>query len=394
MPANVKVKVVSHGESVTDPLDCRMPIVGPGINQPDPFPGYGGFVGFSSPARLRNGTWLVGFLAGYSHLHGPSPMDYYTEEELAHVRESGYALENYYAPTGARAMFVRSNDEGKTWSKPATLIDTPANDAHPFFLELPTGTILCSFFTAWGCHHRNDPALAYHVRFIRSFDGGFTWEQEPRLLPSPFLAEETEAPMLHLEEGAVLIAVDGDPREGGPQQAAIFRTMDQGDTWELLSIVKAAHELSEPAIAQLPDGRLVMIARPKGAISWSEDCGRTWTQPQSFGIPMYAPSLQVLQDGNLLCLHGSYSPGHGALRAILSPDGGKTWRAPAPDHGFLVDRTYGYGKGMLLPDGSLFISYMSTGGHAPQDARTNCLWSVRLRVRADCAGIDLLPAAR
>ena len=34
------------------------------------------------------------------------------------------------APTGGRAMIIRSTDQGKTWSKPVTLIDTPDDDRH------------------------------------------------------------------------------------------------------------------------------------------------------------------------------------------------------------------------------------------------------------------------
>ena len=44
-----------------------------GVNQPDPFPGYAGFVGWESPIRLKNGEWLVGFNAGYWHASAPTP---------------------------------------------------------------------------------------------------------------------------------------------------------------------------------------------------------------------------------------------------------------------------------------------------------------------------------
>ena len=54
--------------------------------------------------------------------------------------------------------------------------------------------------------------------------------------------------------------------------------------------------------------------------------------------------------------------------------------------------SYGYGKAMELDDGSLFISYISTGGHRADDARANAIWCIRLRVRSDHSGIDLLPA--
>ncbi|HUT30131.1 MAG TPA: hypothetical protein VMX13_10095 [Sedimentisphaerales bacterium] len=34
---------------------------------------------------------------------------------------------------------------------------------------------------------------------------------------------------------------------------------------------------------------------------------------------------------------------------------------------------------------------VSTGGHSPRDAKNNMIWSVRLRVRSDRSGIELLP---
>jgi hypothetical protein len=106
---------------------------------------------------------------------------------------------------------------------------------------------------------------------------------------------------------------------------------------------------------------------------------------------MFEPSLLSLSDGTLLCLHGSY--GAGGQRAIFSTDGGQTWIAPALHHGFAVDSSvYGYGRGTLLPDGSVFMAYIHTGGHAAKDARTEAIWGMRLRVRSDHSGIDLLPA--
>jgi hypothetical protein len=107
---------------------------------------------------------------------------------------------------------------------------------------------------------------------------------------------------------------------------------------------------------------------------------------------MYAPSLYRLRDGTLVCLHGSYAPGHGGLRLIFSTDGGQTWIAPAKDHGFLVDNCYGYGKAMELPDGTLFVVDQASGGHSTADAKTMSLHCLRVRIRADHSGVDLLPA--
>ena len=71
-----QVKVVDGGESKAKPEDCRGTLVGPSVNPPDPFPGWGGFVGWESPIRLKNGTWLVGFNAGYWHASAPTPLHY------------------------------------------------------------------------------------------------------------------------------------------------------------------------------------------------------------------------------------------------------------------------------------------------------------------------------
>ena len=52
-PDRPVVRVVEGGESKARPEDCLATLVGPGMNQPDPFPGYGGFVGWVSPVRLN-----------------------------------------------------------------------------------------------------------------------------------------------------------------------------------------------------------------------------------------------------------------------------------------------------------------------------------------------------
>jgi hypothetical protein len=132
----------------------------------------------------------------------------------------------------------------------------------------------------------------------------------------------------------------------------------------------------------------LITSRPEGAIAWSHDDGQTWTDPVTFGIRMFAPTLLVLRDGTLLCHYGSYN--HHGLRAIFSIDGGHTWVAAGKDRGFLIDRTYGYSRSCLMPDGSAYLAYIGTGGHRRKDAENNMIWSIRLQVRDDHSGIELL----
>lgn len=389
-----EIRVVDQGESQRNAGECRATLVSSSVNPPAAFPGYGGFVGWESPVILNNGDWLVGFNAGYWHASAPTPLHY-----PAKTLEEYYKLglpKGIVAPTGGRALIIRSRDQGKTWSQPATLVDTPADDRHPAFVELRDGTLLCSFFSYMGEPENGNlsqaPELAARVHLIRSFDGGRSWEAKPRRVQTPFLYDETDGPLIRLKDGSVLMAINGRPQSGPPDQAAVLRSTDQGRTWNLLATIQASHDLQEITVAELPDERLVLMARPEGDISWSEDHGHTWTPPVTFGMRMFAPSLYVLRDGTLVCLHGSYAPGHGGLRLIFSTNGGLTWTAPAKDHGFLVDQAYGYGKAAELPDGSLFITYLATGGHRTEDARNNSIRCIRLRVRPDHTGIDLLPA--
>ena len=385
--------VVRNGESALRPEKCRATLIGPGVNQPDPFPGYGGFVGWNSPVRLKNGDWLIGFSAGYWHASPPTPLRY-SAKTLERYHRIGLPM-HVVAPTGGRAMLIRSTDAGKTWSKPATLIDTPVDDRHPAFIELKDGTLLCSLFTYTGTEEgefARHPEEANHTVIVRSFDHGKTWEKAIIKPNSPLLDDESDGPMVLRKDGSVLLTIDGGPKGGGKSQVALLTTRNRGATWQLLSTIKSDHDMYEATTAELPDGRLVMIARPEGDISWSSDGGHTWTTPVTFGMRLFAPSLSVLRDGTLVCLHGSYAPGNSGLRLIFSSDGGRTWIAPAKDHGFLVDGCYGYGKAMELPDGSLFVTYQDAGGHSTRDARSMSLRCLRVRIRPDHSGIDLLPA--
>lgn len=387
-PQTPEIKIVADGESRLPADKCRKMIVGPGVNQPDPFPGYAGFVGWECPSRLRDGTMLVSFNAGYWHGSLPTPLKY-DEKTLASWRDMG--MPDVDAPRGGRAMIVKSTDNGATWSKPETLLDSPFDDRHAAITELSDGTLLCSLFTDPSLcepNMENDPAKVPLMGVVRSFDGGKTWEQEIRRMPLEFKMSATDGPPLQMPDGSILLAGEA-MEKSGLMVSAVFRSTDQGATWRLLSKVKTDYNQHEPSLAQLKDGTLVMISRPEGTITWSADEGKTWTTPVTFGFRMFAPTLLVLADGTLLCHYGCYN--HGGLRAIFSTDGGHTWAAAAENRGLLIDNTYGYSRSCLMPDGSAYLAYIGTGGHKRTDAENNMIWTIRLRVRDDHSGIDFLP---
>lgn len=392
----VTIKVVQGGESHLSADKCRKMIVGPGVNQPDPFPGYNGMVGWSCPVRLRDGTMYVTFSAGYWHGSPPTPL---TEQYIQYLTKAGLPLD-LEAPRGGQAMITISQNNGVTWSKPTTLIDTPYDDRHPSVRELSDGTLLCSFYTFPGPlvgSPKVDPSKGLRVGVIRSFDSGETWEQQPRRLPPVFMSESpgNNAPIVELADGSILQVTHAFPKldRGGKAVVGVFRSSDSGTTWEYLSRIEADHGLFEPAIGLLKNGTLVVVVgSDRSMISWSLDDGRTWSKlvPLFSKFHFFSPSFTTLSDGTLLCIFGARNR-NGHLQATFSTDGGRTWVAPSQEYGFRIDQTYGYSESCLMPDGSVYLTYLDDGGHSRKGAENNAIWSLRLRVRDDHSGIELLP---
>jgi sialidase-1 len=380
-PLTPTIKVIATPDQ-TNHTRFRRVLVGPGVNEPKPYPGYRGFVGWESVVRTKTGALLVAFSSGYWHASPPNSAREHFAKLYQDYRKLG--MPEVDSPRGGRAEFIRSDDDGKTWSAPKVLIDTEQDDRHPALAQLSDGTLLASFFT-W-------PTTK--VAIVRSTDDGKTWEQTPHFAVAPFQWSATDGPVIEMPDRSVLLAAYGGfGVEGETSLLGVYRSTDKGESWKSIAQVKAPYAMDEPSIARLQDGTLVAIARREGALTWSRDQGRTWTEPVTLPIKMYDPWLLVLKDGNLLCCHGSYTAGKPGLRAILSADGGHTWSAAGADYGFSIDPdVYGYSRGIQMPDGSIFLVYIRNGGHNADQLKQEAILAVRMRVLPDCKGIELLPA--
>lgn len=363
----------------------RRMLVGPWCNPPEEYEGYNGFVGWMAVTILRSGRWLLTFSSGYWHVSFP------LTEELLRNPENRKFYEDMHkigcpfvkAPRGGRCHIMHSDDEGLTWSKPETLLDTEWDNRHPTVLELDDGTLLCTYF---------EFAMPGQSRVcsMLSRDGGGTWS--PPAVVHPEGVGLSASPAIQLSDGTVVWVMEGrfDP-ECDHVAIGVFRSEDRGRTFSLASVVNSGHEMNEPTVAELPDGRLVQISRRNDDIAWSSDGGRTWSEPISFGVELFDPHLVMLPNGVLACFHGSYQTG--GLRVILSKDFGRTWHGPAETMGYCVDPSaYGYCAPVVLPDGTVYLAYIHSGGHRPADARTQALWALRVRVHDNADGIEILPA--
>ncbi|MEA1951410.1 MAG: sialidase family protein, partial [Planctomycetota bacterium] len=294
------------------------------------------------------------------------------------------------APTGGRGLICRSDDDGKTWSRPTTLVDTPGDDRHPVIVELPDKTLLCVFFVIDNWYGYDAPPKGRHknsrVASIRSSDGGATWSK-PVYMPSPFKYYDRMCgkPVV-LPNGSVLLSTYGKEQWTTPEQLGVYRSDDSGKSWRFVSRLESSvRHLDEPAICRAADGTIVMIARSDGEVAFSKDEGRTWTKPQAFGVKMVAPCLLTLRDGTIACIFGWGATG--GIQIIWSDDGGRTWTTPAKDRGFKIDNSvYVYAIGCEMPDGSIYVVYYDPSGKQTKTA----VWGLRLRIRKDRRGIDLL----
>ncbi len=122
----------------------------------------------------------------------------------------------------------------------------------------------------------------------------------------------------------------------------------------------------EPHIIELPNGRLVGAIRQSiygrqpvhkdVYITFSDDKGKTWTEPKPLHVDGAPPHLMLHSSGALVCTFGRRLPPFGE-RAVVSYDGGETWS----DQYILFDNAsnpdLGYPSSVELPDGRILTAY-------------------------------------
>ena len=372
---------------------ARLLVTGARHNRPDDYPGIGDFIGWPGGIdRLPNGDLLMTHSSGYWHSSFAMPRQ--IEPKLAaNWRSEGWPLD-FKAPTGGRTMACRSTDGGRTWSKPFTILDHRLDDGAHAVMTLPGGRIIClvGVQASWyGYTHapkgfeKDIDGLNTKQFVIHSDDNGKTWSK-PRGLkrPGDFYERGHGGRPVLLSDGSILWATYYQVRGRKFLSGAIRRSTDNGLTWPVISrIVRKENAIDEPAIAELKDGRVVLVTRPDGAVFHSADKGRTWKDSGSRIVDsgkFKAPQLAVLGDGTLVAFATWRN-----LRAWFSRDGGKTWTKNLP----LDTGSYGYpGSYILEKDDSILFPYCASG-RAP-----NALYLLRFRVNAKRDGVELLPVVR
>ena len=235
-----------------------------------------------------------------------------------------------------------SGDEGLTWENERQLVPVNPGDLNvqaPALCRLPDNELLLICMRA---HARNSSSM----ELFRSQDdgetfthGAFVWERN-----SGQWLQGGASCLLRLKSGRLLIPFHGGTGDQASQHniEKCFISDDSGKTWRLSagSIDLPMRGAMEPFVAELKDGRLIMVMRNQlGSLfkSYSTDQGKSWNHPQTTGlsIPESCPYVTNIPGSDKIMViwnnaeynmhwrshYGKRSP----LTAAISADGGVTF---------------------------------------------------------------------
>ena len=309
---------------------------------------------YTGITRLKNGTLLCTYWDNKIDVKG---------EYGNKVKGSPWMI------PGTKVMCVRSTDNGRTWSKTPTFIyqDKDSFSGAGSGHQAADGTVILPMgsYNAPAALEGGD-ALSQHWGFFgRSKDNGYTWEFE-RLSSEPFFEVAGYGGIIHLDDGTLWIcqyACAGYQRtlakaremsekgqKRGRRYCRLLESVDDGKTWSHYAYIgcdptrpkETAHfprRFDEPAIVQLPSGKILMMTRPYMQKGVSLDRGRTWEIGPSTltrkGTSGLCPAMRYTKAGPptgtiVLVYHDRWAEHakRGGDYVSFSHDEGETWGYP------------------------------------------------------------------
>ena len=311
--------------------------------------GAGGYEAFPDVCRLSDGRLMCVFYAGYAHV----------------------SLPDAAWPKGGRICYATSTDEGRTWSPASILYDGPDDDRDPSIVELPSGRLLCNFFSL---RAKPGPAGGWDglgTWFVASDDLGRTWSA-PRRISADYYCS---SPIRVLPDGTLILGLYREEKD--KSWGAVVTSSDGGKTWgSVVDIPNGGYKLdAETDVVMRRDGSLLAVEREPATtmcFSVSRDGGRTWSVSKPLRFPGHCPYLLRTRTGILLLAHRLPN-----TSLHWSRDDGATWQGPVAVDDFIG----AYPSMVELKDGSILIVYYEEGEGSNIRAR-------RFRARPD--GIEFL----
>ncbi len=294
------------------------------------------YYAFPSVCRLKNGDLLCVFYNGTAHVCPDS-----------------------------KVALVRSTDEGKTWSKPVTIIDTRMDDRDPSIMQTREGRILVSFFTR-DSGTTGSAKETNKVLVSASEDGGKTFGA-PKHIDVGWHWEATSDEILELKDGTLLCPIYGAMAGDKTWRAGVAFSRDGGRTWNKEPVATVAYDgvirYEEPALLQLPDGTILCELRTTNADGYiyeskSTDGGKTWTKPRKLDLLGQASGLLYHSSGTIFHAYRERSSAGqtlGVAGVFCKP--GEEWNAEKQFSILKIGGDVAYPSSVELEDHSILTVY-------------------------------------
>ena len=310
--------------------------------------------------------------------------------------------EAHVCPFG-RVELIRSYDDGRTWSWPEVILDTPIDDRDAGVCMTAAGSLLVTTFTSlayeavldkakdwpaermarWQAVQRRTSAAERHALLgtwmLRSGDGGMTWSAPYRVpVNSPHGPVEVAG-------GRILYA--GKQLWEPGTKVGVCESADDGKTWRWLADIPARRgdsvaEYHELHAVDAGGGRLLAHIRNHNAAnrgetlqSESEDGGRSWSAPHPIGVWGLPSHLLRLRDGRLLMSYGHRRAPYGN-QARVSADRGETWSEAMVISDDGAGGDLGYPSTVELADGGLVTVWYESMRSTPRAVLRMARWRI------------------
>jgi sialidase-1 len=259
----------------------------------------------------------------------------------------------------ARLSTMISRDDGRSWSEHRVAVENSPGDINvysPSLVRSKDGDILLIYMRKHSCEAGKPLEWSGYIK--RSTNEGRTFGPESLVWSRRPLGMASSV-VKRLDTGRLLLPI---LRQTGlvwsPTDhwvAGCLFSDDDGASWQTSQtwLDLPMRGAMEPHVAQLSDGRVMMVMRTQlGAIfqSLSSDGGTTWSKPQTSSIPApeSCPELVNIPDSTDLMLawnnseydmhFASHYGKRNPLSVAISKDNGATWGKPReivnnPNHG-------------------------------------------------------------
>jgi predicted neuraminidase len=192
---------------------------------------------------------------------------------------------------------------------------------------------------------------------INSSDRGKTWSRAYRL-PEDIYGPIKNKPIL-LQNGELLCPSS---TENDGWRVHMEFTTDNGVTWERTNALNdKSVGIIQPTLLTHKDRKIQMLCRSTASkilTAWSEDNGRTWSEPKPTGLPNPNSGIDAvtLRDGRQILVYNHLTRGRNILNVAVSEDGIE-WKAVVILEKHESGKEFSYPAVIQTSDGLIHITY-------------------------------------